>query len=206
MSLRKTFPVPLSLIPIGLLLLNLLLASSLAVVLNNFPLPLLLPCTHHLALAILIGLGVMLVLNFLAVGILGKPWLVRSWLSLIALVTLGVLALWLGSYQYSPLRFSGESTLRGFQIIQQGRNDKFISSGAVLVLQSDVPTGLSALASVPDARCLWSSLNGGVWDDPGSCDTVYLAPAAEFDILTVRVTPGCNLPLERGEIRISILP
>jgi len=201
MSLRKTS----ALFPIGLLLLNLLLAGSIAVALNYLP-PLFLPCTHRFAIALLLGLGIVLALNILVAGIAGKSWLARSWLSITALVILGMLALWLGSYQYSPLVFSNESTLRGFQITRPGRNDEFIASGAVIALQPGVPTGISVLASAPNARCLWSSLNRGVWDDPGSCDTVYLAPVAEFDLLTVRVNPGCNLPLERGQIRISILP
>jgi hypothetical protein len=206
MSSRET-PTPLlQLLPIGLLLLNLLLAGGIAVVVNNLPVPLFLPCTYPFALALLLGLGIMLALNILAAGILGKPWLARSWLSFIALAVLGMLALWLGSYRYSPLTFSQESILRGFQITQQGRNDEFISSGAILVLQAGVPIGISVMPPAPNARCLWSSLNGGIWDEPGSCDTVYKAPVAEFDLLTVRVYPGCNLPPARGQIRISILP
>jgi hypothetical protein len=175
-------------------------------VLNSLPIPLFLPCTHHLATALLLGLGIVLALNILAVGVLGKPWLARSWLSITALVVLGMLALWLGSYQYSPLAFSKESTLRGFQITRQGRNDEFISSSAILVLQSGVPVGISVVAAVPTPHCLWSSLNGGTWDGQDNCDTVYVAPVAEFDLLTVRVYPGCNLPPARGQIRISILP
>jgi len=206
MSLRKTPAGWPRLISTGWLLLNLLLAGGIAVALNSLPIPLFLPCTHHLATALLLGLGAMLVLNILTAGLAGKSWFARSWPSLMVLVALGMLTLWLGSYRYSPLAFSRESTLRGFQITRRGRNDEFIPSGAILVLQAGIPVGINVVASAPNAGCLWSSLNGGALDGPDSCDTIYSAPMAEFDFLTVRLNPGCDLPPARGYIKISILP
>jgi hypothetical protein len=197
-----------SLIPIGLFLLNLFLAGGLFIAFYILPVPSLLPCTHSLAKTILLALGMTLVLNVLAAVFWRKLWIKRSRLSFLVLVGLCLLTLWLGSYPYSPLGFSNGNypILRGFLITRQGRVNEPVDSGDIILLPVGSPAAITVLSDLTNLSCQWNSLNGGAWDDPGSCDTAYLAPAADYDILTVRIEPGCKLPPIRAQIKISILP
>jgi len=197
-----------SLILISVFFLELLLAGGLFTLFTILPAPSFLPCTHPLAKAILLALGITLVLNILAAIFWGKLCFKCSGLGLLTLVALCLLALWFGSYPYSPLGFfnGNDQILRGFLITRQGRVNEPVASGDILSLRADSPVGITMLSNLSNMSCQWSSLNGGVWDDPGSCDTTYLAPAADNDILTVRIEPGCKLPPLHGQIKISILP
>lgn len=197
-----------SLTPLGVFLLNLLLAGSLFVAFYRLPAPSLLPCTQPLAQTVLLVLGGTLVLNILAAVFWRKLWFKRSRLSLLALVGLCLLILWLGSYPYSPLGFSSgkHPLLHGFLITRQGQVNQPVASGEILSLQAGSPMGIVPLSDLPNLSCHWNSLNGGAWDDPGSCETTYAAPAADYDILTVRIEPGCKLPPLHEQIKISILP
>jgi hypothetical protein len=197
-----------SLFPFGVLLLNLLLIGSLSSVFSGLPGPFPLSCTQPLAQAILLALGITLVLNLLTTAVWRKRWFRPSRLSLLVLAGLGPLVFWLGSSAYSPLSFSnGNSSIsHGFLITSRGRVSQPLASGEILSLQAGSPVGISLLSDLPNLACQWKSLNGGAFDDPGNCDLAYSPPAADFDILTVRVEPGCKLPPWHGQIKISILP
>lgn len=168
----------------------------------------LLSCMHPIAKAAVLVLGVSVALYVLAALVRGRPGRGRVLLSLPIAAGLGLLMLWLGSYAYSPLAFTRDNAavLRGFLVTRQGRANEPVSSGDVILLSAGSPAAITLLSDLPDLTCNWSSLNGGAWDDPYSCDTAYLAPAAGYDILTVNIQPGCSLPLVRGRIRISIMP
>ena len=73
-------------------------------------------------------------------------------------------------------------------------------------MQADTPAVISVLTDLPNATCLWNSVNGGVMDDIASCDVDYLAPVADYDILNVRVKSECTSQAVRGQIKISIFP
>jgi hypothetical protein len=94
----------------------------------------------------------------------------------------------------------------GFLITREGWINQPVASGDILVLPSGPSAGITVLSALRDVECQWDSLYGGAWDDPDSCDTTYAVPFADYDILTVRVVPGCNLPPLRGQLKISILP
>ena len=163
-----------------------------------------LSCMYPLANTILLALGGLLALYVLAAVFLRKRWPRHSRYGLSSLIILLVLTGWLGSYPYSPLGFSA---LRGFLVTRQGRGSELVASGDTLLLQAGSPLVITTLSDFPDdVTCQWNSLNGGAWDDSSSCDTAYLTPAADYDILTVRIVPGCTLPSLRGQIKISILP
>ena len=204
----KTHTSQKSFIPVGLFLLNLLLAGGLFILFYRLHVPLGLSCTYPLTGSTLIALGVPLILNVAAAILWRKTWFKLLQLSLLLLAGLCLMTVWLGSYPYSPLDFSrgNFSVLQGFLITRQGWVDQRVTSGDILVLQSGSLAGISLLSDLPDMECQWTSLNGGAWDDPGSCDTAYSVPFADYDILTVRIVPGCKLPPLRGQLKISIMP
>lgn len=161
-------------------------------------LPLLLPCTDHvaesLALALCAGMGC-----YLLTG--GRsPWLLGG------AVILVVLALWFGSTQpILKLRLRA-GPLSGFEVTTQMRGNQLIHAGDILTLAAGQPAGLQARTSLQNVRCHWMSTRGGNFDDPESCATVYIPPKSENDIVKVSVQPGCGLPNTVGQIKISILP
>lgn len=166
-----------------------------------------LTCTYPLAKTILLILGILALLIVLAV-IFWRTQRRRLYTSLFILAGLCLLTAWLGSYRYSPLELFGEQNplLRGFLVTRHGRVNEMVASGGIITLSAGSPMGIVLLSDAPITSCHWKSLNGGVWDDPDICDTTYAAPQAEYDILTVRIEPGCGLPSARGQIKISILP
>ena len=120
-----------------------------------------------------------------------------------------LLALWLGSYSLSPLRF-GEgrlALLRGFKLQQPQRPEQLISSyqtvsaapGSIIEIEPRLLPG--------PVDCAWSSSADSVFDDAASCDTAYVVSAvAPYDILRLSVRSACGLPAALGEIKISIMP
>jgi hypothetical protein len=137
-----------------------------------------------------------------------KAWLKASLASLCAILVVGAFTLWLGSYAYSPLGFSNgrHPILQGFFVTRQGQIDELVASGEVILLQSGVPVGISVSTDMPSKTCYWTSLNHGALDGFDQCDIVYAAPAADFDLLAVRIGSECKMPPIRGQIKISILP
>lgn len=164
------------------------------------------PCTHPLAVKILIGLAVALSLYLLANGILrfGKN---KPAIAIVAL--LAALTLWLGSYPYSPLGFSGGriSILREFTITRLMRENTTIKAGEIISISRNSIIGISPVTLPVEMDCTWSSARGGALEDPSICDTAYAPPGnSDFDILKLLIQPSCNLPNVTAQIKIGILP
>ena len=159
-------------------------------------LPSLLPCADKtmqtLALAVCGGMGLYLLLG-------GRSrWLVAG------AVTVALLALWLGSsYPMNQLR---GPVFGGFTVTTQTRGTFRLAPGTVLTLAAEQPTGLETLTAIAAVRCNWMSAQGGAFDDPQSCATVYNPPHSESDIIKVSIQPACGLPSVVGQIKVSILP
>jgi hypothetical protein len=200
----KPAGTPARIVP-GLVLLNLLLAGGLYMIYASLPLPALPLCVHPVGRSILLALGTTLLLDLIAAVLLGRAWIAPLRIPMLVMGILWFLALWLGSYPYSPLKLSA-GILTGFQVTTRGHINELVQPGGIIVLASDSATGLNVLTSLPVTACYWSSLNGGAWDGEDSCDPTYAAPVADYDILTVRMTPACGLPTVRGQLKISILP
>jgi hypothetical protein len=194
--------------PIGLLVLDLLLSGLLFLVFGRLAVPVLVPCSHPLVQPTLLAIASTLSLNILAGLVWGSPWWRRALMSFLTLSSLFLLALFLGSYIYSPLDFSkgNDAIFYGFLVSRRGRVNEVVPSGEIITLSAGAPVAISIDSDLQNLDCRWVSLNGGAWDDPASCDTTYMPPAADFDILTVRINPACRLPVVRGQIKISILP
>jgi hypothetical protein len=170
--------------------------------------PVLVPCSHPFVQPTLLSIASTLLLNILAGLIWGQPWWKRVQWSLLTFTALFLLTFFLGSYIYSPLDFSkrNDAVLQGFLVSRRDRVNEVVSSGEIISLSAGVPAAISIESEFQNMKCRWDSLNGGAWDDPMSCDTTYAPPAADYDILTVRINPGCKLSPIRGQIKISILP
>jgi len=201
-TLRNNF------IPVGVLLLNLLLIGGIIKLFYNSPLYSHSLCIHPLAESTLVASGITLVIHISAIVVWRKAWLRISLASLCVILLTGALALWLGSYSYSPLQFSDGlyPTLQGFLVTRQGRINEPVDSGDIILVQSGVPLGISVSMDEPQMACHWNSLNHGDLDDSDGCNIIYLAPAADYDILSVRISSACNIPPVRGQIKVSILP
>ena len=131
------------------------------------------------------------------------------WVALAACTVLISLALWLGSYQTSPLGFSTGRIplLRGFRITQAQRGQRDIPLRQVVTLSPGSAIGIDPLLLPVPATCAWASSNGGAFDDPASCDTAYSpGKGATFDVLRVNVRSACGLPSALGDVRIGVLP
>lgn len=154
---------------------------------------LLMPCTNGavqiFVLVICAGMGFYL----LAGG--------RSRWLLAGAVMLVLLATWMGSY---PLEQFRPPVLLGFQTITKTHGSVRILPGAVMTLAAGQVTALEAITSM-DAHCNWMSAQGGAFDDPQSCATVYVPPRRVSDIVRVSIQPTCGLPSVMGQLKISIL-
>jgi hypothetical protein len=199
-TLGNTKPVD----AIRLLLLNLLLAGILFFAFTSLSDFSFVPCTYASFEPVLLALASLLALNIL----LAIFWRQRVHLSLVVLASLLLGSIYLGSYHYSPLRFpkGDNAILKGFLVSRQGRVNEVVASGDIIALSTGVPATISIRSELRSMSCRWSSRNSGVWDDPSSCDTTYMPPAADYDVLTVRIEPGCQLPSVRGQLKISIIP
>ncbi len=175
------------------------LAAGIALTLGLYAvltlLPPLLACADHtaqnLAVATCAGMGAYL----LAGG--RSPW------ALVGAAIVVMLAGWLGFY---PVSLLFKNNLQGFTVITQRRGSEHIAPGAVLTLAAGQATALQPLSGVSNLRCNWMSAQGGAFDDPGSCATIYVPPQRESDVLKVSIQPACGLPSLVAQIKISILP
>lgn len=188
------------------LLVNAALAGALFIAFNALPLPSILPCTHPVAQSLVRALGVMLILHLLAgVRILSK----RARLTFAVIETALILsALWLGSYPFSPFGFTDGRipVLSGFTVTTRIKGTFGIMPGEVITLGSGSPAYIKPVTLPVDTKCDWSSARGGALDATQLCDTVYVPPQADYDILRISIRPGCGLPQTVGQIKISILP
>jgi hypothetical protein len=116
------------------------------------------------------------------------------------------LALWLGSYSLSPLGFARQPALRGF-IVQEGQGDPIRAEpgGGFSISRSSLAF-IIPIIEPAGASCIWQSQAGAGIDAPDICDIAYAPPPGEYDVLRLRVTPGCGLPNSLGNLRIAILP
>jgi hypothetical protein len=170
------------------------------------PLTSLLQCVHPIARDI--GLALLAVLFLLALArlVLRKRF---SWIPFAVCSILIALAVWLGAYAVSPLGFSTGRTplLTGFRITRPQRPEAHIAPREVILLAAGAPTAIEPQLLPVPVECIWSSSNGGVFDDPASCDTDYSpGRGAGFDVLRISVRPACGVPSTVGAIRVSILP
>jgi hypothetical protein len=181
-------------------------AVSLAATLHAWPMPLFLTCAHPVSQPIVLALGVFGVAQG---GLVGMKILPRS-----AILTSGVaaalilLTLWLGSYPFSPLGFASGRipVLRSFVVTTRTLRRDNVAPGATVTLASGAPAAIQPLLLPVEARCAWSSANEGSLDSLQTCETVYSPPRAAYDILKIRIQPGCGLPPTSAQIKISILP
>ena len=115
--------------------------------------------------------------------------------------------LWLGSYQFSPLYTNANPLAHGFDVTVGDREKVNIRSGEIITLGQNSTAVIVPLTLPGDPlSCTWSSQKGGALDDPGSCETIYAPPAADYDVLRLSVRSSCGLPNAVGQIKISILP
>jgi hypothetical protein len=175
------------------LIASILLTLSLYAVFET--LPALAACSDHRAQSLVLALCAGMGFHLLAGG--------RSRRLLAGAVIVVLLACWLGFYPISPLF---KNTLQGFTVITQRRGSLRIAPGAVISLAAGQPTALEPLTATSNLRCNWMSTQGGAFDDPGSCATVYIPPHSESDVLKISIQPACGLPRVVGQIKISILP
>lgn len=131
------------------------------------------------------------------------------WLAFAGYGLLIILSIWLGSYRLSPAGFSSGRIplLSGFVVTQPQRAPEEIVSGQVVSMGSGAPLAIQPMLLPGPVACMWLSSNGGEFDGPDGCDTVY-SPGDQigFSVLLVSVRSGCGLPPALGEIKISILP
>ena len=172
---------------------GILLTLALVPVFNR--LPPLVACTDKTAQSLVLALCAGMGLYLLAGG--RNLWLGAGTVSTLLLV------LWLGVYPLSP-RY--RNVLQGFTVTAQGRGSVRIADGAMVTLAAGQPAALGPLTALNDVHCNWMSAQGGDFDDPQGCDTVYIPPhASSYAILKVNIQSAC-LPRTLGQIKISILP
>ncbi len=168
--------------------------------------PAFLLCMHPIARDVALALFTVLVV--LAVS----AFLLRRRVSralLAACLVLVVLSAWLGSYRVSPLGFSSGRIplLSGFLLVRPERPQTWVAPMQVVTIGSGSTMGISPQLLPGRVACMWSSSNGGAFDDPASCDTDYSPrQGAAFDTLRVYVRSACGLPSIVSEIHISVLP
>lgn len=169
-------------------------------------LPTLIQCLHPVARAVALAV--------LAAAALHVGWLLirRKRLPVtvpVAYALLLFLAFWLGSPGVSPLGFGRgrRPLLQGFVITRAQREPVPVASGATVSLAAASPMEIEPQLLPGPVTCIWSSSNGGAFDDPTGCDTAYQpGEGAGFDFLRVRVRSACGLPPAVGLLRVSILP
>lgn len=116
------------------------------------------------------------------------------------------LTLWLGSYSLSPLSFARQPALRGF-IVQKAQGPSVqVQAGDGFSISRSSLAFITPLIEPGEASCIWQSQGGAMLDAPDICDIAYAPPAAEYDVLRLRVRSGCGLPDSLGNLRIAILP
>ena len=173
--------------------------------LDAFPIPLFLPCTHRFAQSAILAFSATLII-YLGLGTKFLPQTTR--LSIGLTISLIILALWLGSYPFSPLGFSTGRipVLQEFAITTRKSSSTRLVPGANLTLASGLPAGIEPVFLLENVKCRWFSVNDGILESLEDCNTVYVPPQADYDILKINFQPGCGLPQASAQIKISILP
>ena len=192
----------------SIFILNLFLAGAL-VILTNLLQPIGYQlCARPAARTIIAASGMTLVVDIIIAVFRRKAWTKPLLLSGIAVILVGSIAYWLGSYKYSPASlYSGKySIFQGFLVTRLGRIEESVNPDETLILQYGSNAGISAIADLPGMSCHWTSQNHAALDSPDQCDIVYSPPAAEYDILTVRIGSSCGIQPLRSQIKISIYP
>jgi hypothetical protein len=183
---------------------SLILAVLSYAALSRFSESTLLPCMEPRTEILVLSLSVVFFLQiFLAARLVPDHYL----LFLAGHMVLILLAIWLGAYAISPLGYSTGRipNLRGFTIIRAGRSS-IVRNNEIVSLKAGSAVGINLLLLDETSQCMWISAAGAALDDPSSCDTVYVPPSAEHDVLRVRLSSACGLPDSNRWIRISILP
>lgn len=163
-------------------------------------------CMHPAArIAILVLLGIAILLLVIRLVLRGRI----SWIPIVVAGILILLAVWLGSYRISPLGFTtGRIPLvSGFWVTRTERARIWAAPFDVMTMAEGSAIGIQSVLLPGPASCMWSSSNGGSFEDPTGCDTAYEpGPGAAYDVLRVNVRSACGLPSTVAEIRISVLP
>ena len=161
------------------------------------------PCTVPVVTPLVVILSIALIGQIL---FLRRSPSKRYRLLVLAQVVLLTFILGLGSYRISPL-YSGTNILSGFNVMVGDKPSSNVKSGEIITLGQNSTVILVPL-TLPGTTisCNWSSQNGGALDDPGSCETIYAPPAADYDILRLSVRSRCGLSDAVGQIKFSILP
>ena len=187
------------------ILANTLILGILLFLFNALPLPTIIPCTYPPAQNLALAIIILWIFQPLLILKTGRA---RFKLALIVYPLLLVLLLWLGSYTFSPLGFSNGRipVLRGFLITRSLTPPIAIASGEIVTITGGSIIGIRSTTLPVALSCFWASANGGVFDDPRTCNPDYSAPPSGFDVLKLAIQPGCHLPLALGEIKIAIMP
>ena len=185
---------------------NIVIIVALTLFFNILKIPTLIPCTYPPSQSLALALCATLVIQF---SIISRFWLIRSKPIISIYLLFLLLTFWMGSYSFSPLGFSTGRipVIRGFMITRFSRPPIPIASGGLVNIAGDSISEIKPITQPVDLTCTWASTNGGSFDDPGSCDTVYLSPVGTYyDTLKLLIRPACHLPNTVGEIKVSILP
>jgi hypothetical protein len=141
--------------------------------------------------------------------ILGTKILMRNYkIGLFVFVMLALLAYWLASYTVSPLNFPQDDipVLAGF-VVKTDNNLGDIGPNQVVSIKGSSQTSLIAVTDPLNARCMWSSANGGSFKTPSNCETTYIPPLDEsVDLLQIQIRSACQFQESYGHLRINILP
>jgi hypothetical protein len=170
------------------------------------------PLTGRVLLALLIGLLVALVLVVALVGRSRAEADHRKSPARAVMLGLGIFVLlfgltfWLGSYALSPLGFARRPALRAF-IVQKGLGEPIrVGPGDGFSISRSSLAFIIPVIEPAGGSCLWQSQAGAMMDVPDICDVAYAPPPVDYDVLRLRVAPGCGLPESFGNLRIAILP
>ena len=131
------------------------------------------------------------------------------WIPFVVCLLLIALAGWLGSYRFSPLGFSSGRIplINGFVITRRQQAQAVASPMQTITVAAGSAIGIDPQMLPGPVTCLWSSANGGAFDDPASCDTAYSpGEGAGFDVLRVDIRSACGLPSTVAQLNISMLP
>jgi len=173
-------------------------------VLYTFPYGQFFPCTDGWVQNLILAL----IFAFALQTILSPKILPRHYkIFLAAHVALILLAIWFGVYTISPLGYASGRTpvLRGFMVMTARKGVTSVPLGGVITLGNGA-AAIYPITFPTDVRCTWMSSNNGALDDLHSCDTAYIPPQADYDILKISIQPGCGLPNSTGQFKVSILP
>jgi len=190
---------------IMVLLAHTMVVGTLFVAIQVVALPAIVPCSYPAGQSFVAAVVIVLILQLLV----GRKLFPRYNLLLLGTdIILILLAVWLGLYPFSLLGPSGEfkSVIQGFRITTANKGTLEVVSGEIVSLTAGSAIAISPNLLAGEARCDWSSANGGALDNPQGCDTYYVPPPSDYDILKISVRPGCGLPNSIGEIKVSILP